>query len=80
MFHLFLHGDLYRASPFQVTVITNLFSLWLHKSLLCTFQPIYNDLYWFLMPVEAEISVTKDFIMVNIKNSKSRGKQEVDVR
>ena len=40
-----LHGDLYRVSPFQVTVITNFFSLWLHKSLLCTFQPVYNDLY-----------------------------------
>ena len=39
-----LHGDLYRVSPFQVTVITNFFSLWLHKSLLCTFQPVYNDL------------------------------------
>jgi hypothetical protein len=40
-----LHGDLYRVSPFQVTVITTFFSLWLHKSLLCTFQPVYNDLY-----------------------------------
>jgi hypothetical protein len=40
-----LHGDLYRVSPFQVTVITKFFSLWLHKSLLCTFQPVYNDLY-----------------------------------
>ena len=36
---------LHHFSPFQVTVITNFFSLWLHKSLLCTFQPIYNDLY-----------------------------------
>jgi hypothetical protein len=35
----------YRVSPFQVTVITKFFSLWLHKSLLCTFQPVYNDLY-----------------------------------
>jgi hypothetical protein len=32
------------------------------------------------LPVEAEISVTKVFIMTNMKNSKSRGKQEVDVR
>jgi hypothetical protein len=40
-----LHGELYRVSPFQVTVITKMFSLWLHKSLLCTFQPVYNDLY-----------------------------------
>ena len=32
------------------------------------------------LPVEAEISVTKVFIMANMKNSKSRGKQEVDVR
>ena len=40
-----LHGDFYRVSPFQVTVITKMFSLWLHKSLLCTFQPVYNDLY-----------------------------------
>ena len=39
-----LHGDLYHFSPFQVTVITKFFSLWLHKSLLYTFQPIYNDL------------------------------------
>jgi hypothetical protein len=35
----FLHGELYR-----VTVITKTFSLWLHKSLVCTFQPVYNDL------------------------------------
>ena len=27
--------------PFPVTTF---FSLWLHKSLLCTFQPVYNDL------------------------------------
>ena len=40
-----LHGDLYRVSPFQVTVIKKFFSLWLHKSLLCTFQPVYKDLY-----------------------------------
>jgi hypothetical protein len=40
-----LHGDLYRVSSFQVTVITIFFSLWLHKSLLCTFQPVYNDVY-----------------------------------
>jgi hypothetical protein len=40
-----LHGDLYRVSPFQVTVIKIFFSLWLHKSLLCTFQPVYKDLY-----------------------------------
>jgi hypothetical protein len=39
-----LHGDLYHVSPFQVTVITKIFSLWLHKSLLCTFHPVYNDL------------------------------------
>ena len=32
------------------------------------------------LPVEAEISVTKVFIMANMKNSKSRGKQEVDVQ
>ena len=32
------------------------------------------------LPVEAEISVTKVFITANMKNSKSRGKQEVDVR
>jgi hypothetical protein len=30
--------------------------------------------------VEAEISVTKVFITANMKNSKLRGKQEVDVR
>ena len=52
-----LHGDLYRVSPFQVTVITNFFSLWLHKSLLCTFQPVYNDLYWFIM-ICAELDVS----------------------
>jgi hypothetical protein len=40
-----LHGDLYHVSPFQVTVIKKFFSLWLHKSLLCTFQPVYKDLY-----------------------------------
>jgi hypothetical protein len=40
-----LHGDLYRVSSFQVIVITIFFSLWLHKSLLCTFQPVYNDVY-----------------------------------
>jgi hypothetical protein len=52
-----LHGDLYRVSPFQVTVITTFFSLWLHKSLLCTFQPVYNDLYWFIM-ICAELDVS----------------------
>ena len=32
------------------------------------------------LPVEAEISVTKIFITANMKNSKSHGKQEVDVQ
>ena len=32
------------------------------------------------LPVEVEISVAKVFITANMKNSKSRGKQEVDVR
>jgi hypothetical protein len=32
------------------------------------------------LPVEGEISVTKVFITANMKNSKSRDKQEVDVR
>jgi hypothetical protein len=32
------------------------------------------------LPVEAEITVTKVFITANMKNSKSHGKQEVDVR
>jgi hypothetical protein len=31
-------------------------------------------------PVEAEISVTKDFITANMKNYKSHCKQEVDVQ
>ena len=32
------------------------------------------------LPVEAEISVMKIFIMANMKNCMSHGKQEVDVR
>ena len=32
------------------------------------------------LPVEAEITVIKVFITANMKNSKSCGKQEVDVR
>ena len=32
-----------------------------------------------LLPVEAEITVTKVFITANMKNSKSHCKQEVDV-
>jgi hypothetical protein len=32
------------------------------------------------LPVEAEITVTKVFITTNMKNSKSHGKQEVDVQ
>jgi hypothetical protein len=32
------------------------------------------------LTVEAEISVTKKYIMDNIKKSKSHGKQEVDVQ
>jgi hypothetical protein len=32
------------------------------------------------LPIEAEISVTKVFITANMKNSKSCGKQEADVR
>jgi hypothetical protein len=40
---------------------------------------VHCDIKSFL-PVEAKISVTKVFIMANMKNSKSRGKQEVNVR
>jgi hypothetical protein len=32
------------------------------------------------LPVEAEITVMKVFITANMKNSESRGKQEVDVQ
>jgi hypothetical protein len=39
---------------------------------------IYTNLTQ-MNPVEAEISVTKIFIMANMKNSKSHSKQEVDV-
>ena len=35
--------------------------------------------YKIISPVEAEISVMKVFIMANMLNSKTRGKQEVDV-
>ena len=44
-------------------------------------KPYISNIKSFL-PVEAEISVTKVFIKLsaNMKNSKSRGKQEVDVR
>ena len=42
-------------------------------------QSHISDIKSFL-PVEAEISVTKVFITANMKNSKSCGKQEVDVQ
>jgi hypothetical protein len=42
----------------------------------CTMSPLSR----LTAPVEAEISVTKVFITANMQNSKSRGKQEVDVR
>jgi hypothetical protein len=55
-----------------------------------TFLYRYLNFYWKVtmpkphiksfLPVEAEISVTKVFITANMQNSKSRGKQEVDVR
>ena len=41
---LFFSGRLVQVFNFHV-VITKLFSLWLHKYLLCTFQPVYIDLY-----------------------------------
>jgi hypothetical protein len=49
------------------------------------FRNRYLSFYWkkwfyTFLPVETEISVTKVFITANMKNSKSRGKQEVDVR
>jgi hypothetical protein len=70
IFELWLwHGDLYRVSPFQVY----------STSTSC----LPRDLQFFMfavVPVEAEISVTKDFTTANMKNSKSCGKQEVDVR
>jgi hypothetical protein len=44
-------------------------------------QLLLEEMILFLIhDLEAEISVTKVFITANIKNSKSRGKQEVDVR
>jgi hypothetical protein len=42
-------------------------------------KPYISNIKSFL-PVEAEISVTKVFITLNMKNSKSHGKQEVDVQ
>jgi hypothetical protein len=42
-------------------------------------KPYIKNIKSFL-PVEAEISVTKIFITANMKNSKSHGKQEVDVQ
>jgi hypothetical protein len=44
-----------------------------------TFKSHISNIKSFLQ-VEAEISVTKVFITANMKNSNSRGKQEVDVR
>lgn len=41
---LYFSARLVQVFNFHV-VITKFFSLWLHKSLLCTFQPVYNDLY-----------------------------------
>jgi hypothetical protein len=64
------HGDLYRVSPFQVYCTST-------SCLLCDLRIFH--VFTFL-PVEAEISVTKIFITENMKNSKSRSKQEVDVR
>jgi hypothetical protein len=61
------HGDLYRVSPFQAY----------RTSTSCL--PHISNIKSFL-PVEAEISVAKMFIMADMKNSKSHGKQEVDVQ
>jgi hypothetical protein len=53
---LYFSARLVQVFNFHI-VITNFFSLWLHKSLLCTFQPVYNDLYWFIM-IYAELDVS----------------------
>jgi hypothetical protein len=53
---LYFSARLVQVFNFHV-VITKCFSLWLHKSLLCTFQPVYNDLYWFIM-ICAELDVS----------------------
>jgi hypothetical protein len=41
---LYFSARLVQVFNFHI-VITKFYSLWLHKSLLCTFQPVYNDLY-----------------------------------
>jgi hypothetical protein len=60
-----------------------IFDIWLWYGNLYRVVPfrkwIISNIKSFL-PVEAEISVTKVFITTNMKKSKSRGKQEVDVR
>jgi hypothetical protein len=58
-----------------------IFDIWLwHGDLyhVSPFQALSNIKSF--LPVETEISVTKVFITANMKNSKSHGKQEVDVR
>jgi hypothetical protein len=51
----------------------------LTKNYLKIFSSHISNIKSFLS-VEAEISVTKIFITANMKNSKSHGKQEVDVQ
>jgi hypothetical protein len=52
-----------------------IFDIWLWHGDLYRVSPFQA-----FLPVEAEITVTKDFITANMKNSKSHCKQEVDVR
>ena len=44
------HGNLYHVSPFQVYRTST-------SCLQCDFQPVYNDLYWFIM-ICAELDVS----------------------
>jgi hypothetical protein len=81
---LLWHGDLYRVSPFQVyRTPTSCLPCDLEFFMFAVIKTFVADnisnIKSFL-PVEAEISVTKVFITANMKNSKSRSKQEVDVR
>jgi hypothetical protein len=78
------HGDLYRVSPFQVYCTSTSCLLrdleFFMFAVMKTFVTDISANIKSFLPVEAEISVTKIFIMANMKNSKSHGKQEVDVQ
>jgi hypothetical protein len=74
------------VTPFQVmfavikTFVTDISGSTGRNDFIFHIWLLHGDFIKSFLPVEAEISVTKVSITANMNNSKSHGKQEVDVR